>query len=90
MQPPHDGIKNPCTCGAPVVSVIDDESASVVIVGGGPHALAALAALQEGSLAFQQYDDGMYASRVGFNSLEKVGTGARAALPPTSKLICQQ
>ena len=47
-------------CEKPVVSVIDDsglddESASVVIVGGGPHALAALAALHEG---FQQGDEG--------------------------------
>ena len=41
------------TCEAAITSVIDgigshDESASVVIVGGGPHALAALSALREG------------------------------------------
>ena len=73
-----------CDCEAKVEaasSVIDndaglnDESCSVVIIGGGPHALAALAALHEGSLAFQQYrDEAMFQSRVGFNSQEKVGT----------------
>ncbi len=53
-----------------------DETSSVVIVGGGPHALAALSALHEGSLAFQQFgDDRMYEARVGFGSLEKVGSG---------------
>ena len=46
----------PCyACDAPKTSVIDDlgshdESASIVIVGGGPHALAALSALHEGRL----------------------------------------
>ena len=57
---------------------LHDESVSVVIVGGGPHALAALAALQEGSLAFQQFnDDGMFQARIGFESLNKIGTGVQ-------------
>ena len=52
-----------CTCDEPATSVLDDiglddERASIVIVGGGPHALAALAALHDSSLC----------------SLEKVGT----------------
>ena len=50
--------KGNCTrqCSDDVDSVIDgdlslhDESASVVVIGGGPHALAALAALHDGSL----------------------------------------
>ena len=52
-----------CSCDQPKLSVIDDnigcdaESASVVIIGGGPHALAALAALQEGSPAAPQDGD---------------------------------
>ena len=83
--PERTKARKPCACDAPVTSVIDgdigldDESASVVIVGGGPHALAALAALHEGSLGFQQYgDDGFFQARVGFGSLQKVGTGARS------------
>ena len=77
-----DGLSTQCKCDAFKTSVIDDdiglsdERATIVIVGGGPHALAALAALHEGSLAYQQYgDDGMFQARVGFDSLEKVGTG---------------
>ena len=55
---------------------IVDESATVVIIGGGPHALAALAALHEGSLAFNQYgDDVQFEARVGFGSFVKIGTG---------------
>ena len=70
-------------CEAPKTSVLDDiglddEEASIVIVGGGPHALAALAALHEDSFAFQQYGEGMFQSRVGFKSLERVGSGPRA------------
>ena len=82
------GCSKPC-CETPT-SVIEadigahDESATIVIVGGGPHALAALAALHEGSLAFQQYgDDSQVASfkaRVGFESLQKIGTGSRCML----------
>ena len=73
-------------CDAPVASVMDDnvglrdESASIVIVGGGPHALAALAALHEGSLAFQQYgDEGQFQKRVGFESHQKIGNGEHSA-----------
>lgn len=94
------GCTTYCSCEEPVLSVIDDaglhdESATVVIIGGGPHALAALAALHEGSLAFQQYsDDSMFQARVGFNSHRKVGNGARRThrgpvaivLPPCSAL----
>ena len=75
-------------CEAPVTSVIDDdiglhdESCSVVIVGGGPSGLSALAALHEGSMAFEQYGDvGQFQARVGFGSLEKVGTGSRRQPP---------
>ena len=64
-----------CACDVPVTSVIDDglddEFASIIIVGGGPHALAALAALLDGSLASQQAGSG--------GSLQKVGTGARCS-----------
>ena len=73
--------QKPCNCDDDVTSVIDndvgvdDEAVSIAIVGGGPHALSALAALHEGSLAFQQFgDDSMFQSRVGFESLQKVGT----------------
>lgn len=72
----------PCAiCESPITSVIgdgariDDETASVIIIGGGPHAMAALAALHEGSLAFQQFNEGFYQSRIGFGSLEKAGNG---------------
>ena len=44
-----------------------DESASIVIIGGGPHALAALSALHEGLPASPQD---------GCDSLENIGTGA--------------
>ena len=75
------GCPKPC-CETPTSIMdadlgLDDDSASIVIVGGGPHALAALAALQEKTLAFQQYgDDSQFEARVGFDSLQKVGTGA--------------
>ena len=69
-------------CDAPFTSVIDDdigdsdETASVCIIGGGPHALAALAALHEGSLSFEQFgSDSMFQARMGFGSLEKIGNG---------------
>ena len=44
-----------CEAKASATSVMDDigmhdESASVVIIGGGPHSLAALSALHEGRL----------------------------------------
>ena len=61
-------MANPCElCESASTSVIDavevHESAAIVIVGGGPHALAALAALQEGSLAYSQYGtDQLYAT----------------------------
>ena len=54
---------------------LHDVSASVCIIGGGPHALAVLSALHEGSLSFEQYtNDNMFEQRVGFNSHEKIGT----------------
>jgi len=60
---------------------LNDESVSVVIIGGGPHALAALSALHEGSLVFDQYaDDNMYEARIGFGSLKKIGTGTHCML----------
>ena len=56
-MPPTNAFKSPTTgwcrqCCDPPTSVMDDagfddESASIVIVGGGPHALAVLAALHE-------------------------------------------
>ena len=45
--------QKPCNCDDDVTSVIDndvgvdDEAVSIAIVGGGPHALSALAALHE-------------------------------------------
>ena len=98
--PSKSGWPQPCdVCDAPVDSVIDDagiddESASIVIVGGGPHALAALAALHEGSLSFGQYaSDSTFERKVGFGSLKKVGTGScrlptpsHAQQPTTSRL----
>jgi hypothetical protein len=75
----------PCwTCAADgglIDASLNDESVSVVIIGGGPHALAALSALHEGSLAFDQYaDDNTFEARIGFGSLEKIGTGAERML----------
>jgi len=53
----------------------EERHVNVVIVGGGPHALAVLGALQEGSLAFNMFgpSDTMYDKRVGFGQMEKVG-----------------
>ena len=56
---------------------LDDIETSVLIVGGGPHALAVLSALHERSLAFPQFaNQNVFNQRVGFDSLQKVGTGA--------------
>lgn len=77
-----------CSCQAPVLSVMDDiglhdEFATVVIVGGGPHALAALSALHENSLAFPQFaNDAAFANRVGFDSYKKIGSGPKAHPAP--------
>ena len=60
---------------------LDDVEASVLIVGGGPHALAVLSALHEKSLAFAQFaSDPVFNQRVGIDSLQKIGTAARASL----------
>ena len=58
---------------------------SVLIVGGGPHALALLSALHEKSLAYPQFSSadpfGTNGTTAGlrkhlnFDSVEKVGTG---------------
>ena len=70
-QIPEPSFCEPCICCEPPTSVMDDnigledESASVVIVGGGPHALAALAALE--GLGLQQSD-----------GQQKIGTGTLA------------
>jgi lysine/ornithine N-monooxygenase len=54
---------------------LDDIETSVLIVGGGPHALAVLSALHERSLAFPQFtNQNVFNMRVGFDSLQKVGT----------------
>lgn len=69
-----------CDCNTPPSSVMDafglhDVSATVVIIGGGPHALAALSALHENSLAFPQFgSDNAFANRVGFDSFKKIGS----------------
>ena len=56
---------------------LDDIETSVLIVGGGPHALAVLSALHERSLAYPQFvNQNVFNQRVGFDSLRKVGTGA--------------
>ena len=56
---------------------LDDIETSVLIVGGGPHALAVLSALHERSLAYPQFvNQNVFNQRVGFDSLQKVGTGA--------------
>ena len=53
----------------------------MLIIGGGPHALAVLSALHEKSLAFAQFaSDPVFNQRVGIDSLQKIGTGARASL----------
>ena len=57
-----NGWPQPCAlCEAPVTSVIDDDiglhgQADIVIIGGGPHARAALAALHEGPPEFRRED----------------------------------
>ena len=57
---------------------LDNIETSVLIVGGGPHALAVLSALHERSLAFPQFtNQNVFNQRVGFDSLQKVGTGER-------------
>lgn len=73
-----------CSCGVAPESVlddigVDDEHATIVIIGGGPHALAALSALHEKSFAFaEQYgSENEHQRRVGFGSYTKVGTGSR-------------
>lgn len=54
---------------------LDVIETSVLIIGGGPHALAVLSALNERSLAFPSFtSDATFSNRVGFGSLEKVGT----------------
>ena len=54
---------------------LDDIEASVLIVGGGPHALAVLSSLHERSLAYPQFGlDAMSAHGMGFNSLQKTGS----------------
>ena len=63
-------------CEAPVTSVMNDiglESVDIVIVGGGPHALAALSALRDGSL-----DEEGQGSPDGSDSSCTLGTGLRA------------
>ena len=53
----------------------------MLIIGGGPHALAVLSALHEKSLAFAQFaSEPVFNQRVGIDSLQKIGTGARASL----------
>ena len=80
-----------CSCGVAPESVlddigVDDEHATIVIIGGGPHALAALSALHEKSFAFaEQYgSENEHQRRVGFGSYTTVGTGSRPTLcmPP--------
>ena len=53
-----------------------EETATIVIVGGGPHALAALSALHERSRSFPQYaaSEQMFERRVGFDSMKRIGT----------------
>lgn len=64
-----------CPCQVPATSVIDDigaddEHATVVIIGGGPHALAALSALHDNSFAFHNQH----------GSYTKIGSGATTPL----------
>jgi hypothetical protein len=77
-----------CSCGVAPESVlddigVDDEHATIVIIGGGPHALAALSALHEKSFAFaEQYgSENEHQRRVGFGSYTKVGTGSHRTRP---------
>ena len=50
---------------------------NVLIVGGGPHALAAMSALHEKSFLFPQFaSETAFDRRVGYNGLRKVGSGA--------------
>ena len=62
---------NTAACGA---EVNEGLTATVVIVGGGPHGLALLSALHEKSFAFTQFSDTAYQTRVGFGSLSKIGS----------------
>ena len=58
---------------------LDQLETSVLIVGGGPHALAVLSALHERSFAYPQFaSDAVFQQRVGFGSLQKIGTGEAA------------
>ena len=58
-------------------------SVNVLIVGGGPHALAVLSALHERSFLFPQFaSENMYEKRVGSSSLRKVGSGAVLSISP--------
>ena len=73
--PPLPSVPSPATV---VSRQLDNIETSVLIVGGGPHALAVLSALHERSLAFPQFtNQNVFNQRVGFDSLQKVGTGER-------------
>lgn len=62
------------------------ESSHIVIIGGGPHALAALSALHERSLSFPEYNtDQAFATRVGFGSMKK--TGSVSVIDPGQQFI---
>lgn len=51
-----------------------EREVSVLIIGGGPHALATLSALNESTLAFGEFpSDTMFHKRVGLNKLKKIG-----------------
>ena len=74
VSPPSlPSVPSPATV---VSRQLDNIETSVLIVGGGPHALAVLSALHERSLAFPQFtDQSVFNQRVGFDSLQKVGKG---------------
>ena len=76
VSPPSlPSVPSPATV---VSRQLDNIETSVLIVGGGPHALAVLSALHERSLAFPQFtNQSVFNQRVGFDSLQKVGTGER-------------
>ena len=86
-QPEHPGVaprgivlmsaNHPPSPATVTSRQLDDIETSVLIVGGGPHALAVLSALHERSLAYPQFvNQNVFNQRVGFDSLQKVGTGA--------------